>query len=1655
MKDVVKGRANAIHEVLTHSGTPIAAVNASKALKLLDHVASSHPLLAKETVSRIDLGARNIAPALCNKAAKSTRHTFTRLVVTLLTSGDHDVLRALSTRMRQALISCLRAYCPPLDFTSMPTAEVNTVLELFIALEQQLLECPNQLIARLAFEAPVLESIAHTAIETASEGSRLWNSARKLFLQTIERPDIAATAHVVRILSDVLVAESQHKLMFVLDCISACPRAARMLLQTGPYVLSTPRLSSAWLASSAVICHCVRQLRTPTPIFNKNSFFEKCWSHESELVRHNGLLIATNICNLVLEQPNPDQIARACLPPLQQVESVLRKSQGKEMYAHQLYGACRILFCKEFEDSKVDGIRIAMDSGYGSSPDMLEPILRSSLSRSPSEALATIFHRHVFSTLLHASRLSFHIRELLRDILIATGLFPVGTEHEISVWLLAAGRVAQGVDELREFELFVAQAWEKPYILFDDTYPAGHISLLAASAVRRLKKISFCSTEGGWQDEHGKYNLGSLQHILMVGLFLVEWSSPKKPKASSSYFSTRYMKHGILKHSAVILKDSPLEPLYDICMYHIPLADTLEKETKSSANDACDSLCSIPEAPILWRLVDEIDVDSSLTGAVFGALDFRRFDNVADSPGLAAAQLAILIRISQIDPGLVSRLLDGWLSPLQAGDASGMTAPCQEVLGSWTRFIWILHLPISENLRLKVLIEMLSMASKGMPSLALHNTIFPVMTKLIKGLRGDSVDPDLLSTLVSRLVLLFSDSDADFEFVLESFLSLASHSNLMIRATSRLSIGKCFDSSPKFSLSDLSLRQAELLAQLSNVVTGVICIIRRQFLTRSVPKIGQLMPVVKQLMDDSRESDAGYPLLTSRVLAVLLKRDTDTAVEHATHWTRCHRRFSNCLFAIVASSLLSCESSSQCLALFFDEALQACSKGLLPSFLHRSVLCAMYRALASDNMLLRPGLPDMRSCMLKLLAGILDLTVSKPDAISFASELILACNGNQLLRGASLSEIELVERSIGQFMRVSVGAMPSDERCLKAIATALDFDLILDGAAVFVLLRLPNCYEDMISRYGKSWVISVASVVCAVTKRVSIRNMNCNIAEKLNSLEDLFSRQGLYSGSSASEDTCIRMAMDNIALVLKSTDARRRYTLPERRSHLFQVRSADIIGLLDAARLLETSDILLESNIENLEGKRYLSDSRTSGYDPLFVLGVLRQASCEAAASPRTAVLDLSAVVRGGLIDTAVSGLASCSRKIRTASYAALASFVTAVGRPSGVPSDSAAALYRDRRQLAVVLDLLRSSIREPMEQILPLFAAYYRVALAVILRPTHKANKELTRFILRKPVQDVHDAEAVCFLLREPSQTCRELALQIMQNGIQSAEDHHVARRRRFYDIVLTLDDLRENVITTLMHIVGRMKGQVAADLVRSLGIIPWLMSKPCQDAQRADPNNSLGLLSRLADCLPRGALPSRYGPSFVQALEMLSSHKNADAEQVAKAAAAVARLTPSKLHMFNVAAECDGAAQSGLVCTIYKKSVGKMHPRTVEDAIAACFVSANGDRRFPSSREDLLATQGFVAECILNDSELRIANIRNALACLALDGQQMTIWGLVASVAVLEPQAWTPVIHDLAERIPGSVGDILGNEAWEDSWSDVLTAEMKMAVAQVLLKT
>lgn len=1684
VKDVVKGRAPAMWEAL------MAGANvAGRVLEVLAEVVGVRPLLAKEAVNRFEFGSAALCERLCwgkgagkgkgkkkGGGAEGTRAKFVRLLVVLLNCGDHDVVWALATRTRGALVAVVKSFGEEMGEGGGDSAGRAALDDLLAALETRVLASPAG-VAREAFEAPMLESLS-----VLSFGEGHIGAARELFFNVIEAGGIVVpTAHVARVLGTVPVGEGDSALGFVLDAIGRCPRAARMLLQIGGFVKSAPRLSSAWLASAAVICRCVRELRTPTPIFSRAKFLEKCWAHESDMVRHYGLLVAAELCRVILKQPEPADIARIFLPAVSVVEAVLKKCGDSDDVVHFVYGCYRGLFLKEFEDSKADAIRIAMDAGTGKSALCLSSVVRASLTVSPDSALATLFHRKVFSVLLkecassNSQTSNDELQFLLREILLATRLFPPGTETETDIWLQACERIGRrNPDTFADFESFVSKAWGQPYALFDDLFelsgdePSSRVlsgakevphdgntaSLLSAAALRRLDKIG--------SSGQSKVKEGSLSDVLLSVLSEVEKRCPSEALAS--------------KFRAKLLPFSR-----DTCNNDFT---ELSKCVLNFIEDASGAAAAGKDGEAALALKDFVNISTSET--VGGVVKRYVRGDVPDGEGglndvklgSSAGTLALLLNLACHESAVVEPLirsrLEILLAAVQKSDHKELTS------FAVTYSAALLRAPVSADSRHTALQVLFIAAKQDDENRLLSRELDEFVRRSFAEslVYGGSRDADISSgkdailddAQVVELISSFAygRQSLDFALTVETYCLLVGHFDPRIQALSRQTLASaCVDSAVFFDFGKLSVLQSSFFARVAAKVPAVrddVVKFVSSSKDLSLDALLVVMPALSAAMAESRTDDTLISALAPIVLPVLLGSEA-IKTQFGSRSGLASACIENSILRALSMFLASpAKGRTSKLLTNLWKAQEEAWNSNNSTFSLDTVSCVTLTAM--------PELASTDQASGTELTVLVDLLVAFPigrlqtesEAISLLFVLVKLATNRNILSGLNMKRIEGLEVAVRTFMLQAANCLnffPVSARVdlCKIISTCLQLDLMLDKIIGDLLKSLAGFIggsRDEVPRdiVDPQFVSSLGLVISLAVRRLPQLSLDEMVAKHLFAFEAFFSLPMIFNATLSEQDKNIFDAMRSIAKVLKSSSARLTHRLPERRSGWFHVDASDVVGMFDARRIDVTSTLL--------PGEQAMSGVKEV-YDPVFVLTVLRKAAREAKNRPKTAVLDLDLVARSGLIGLAVAGLACEKESIRLHSFAALHALAEAVGPESGVSRDAAAALYRDRKQLAFMLNLLRMSIRTPLQPVLPLFAAFYRSALAVVLRPTHSAYREVTRFLLRTPRHNVLDADGLSCLLKEDSDSCRLLAIDILRLGLCSSSDHHVARRRHMYDIAFMLgSQFPEKVLDMFTAVVYRGDGQVAADLVRGQGILSWLLGTAFEVADAVVLGKRLALLEALALSLPSGVLCSRYHPFFTKVLEALVEGENAEVTDVVKAARAVAKLVPNKRRQFFLPTFY---RKSDVAMNVYSRQVGNGTNTVDTNFIVALLLSCkkseesaenglteNGVQLFPGNDMEREVILSYVAEIAMKDAEkVGSKSVRGALACLILDARAGVVPGslLIACLSVVPVEKWTAEMHQIADELPSQVASDV-----EDKISVPVSGEVRQVLVDLLLQ-
>lgn len=1621
VKDVVKGRVGVMVEVFRGDRRGCAR----KALILLGMVADSSPILAKEVVNRLELASDRMAPVLCSRTNDFCRVPFLRLVAALLSAGDHDVVWCLATRAREVLVACVkviagkaqkdalqsvsafakdagktgkggkgRSNANVKDRVSNPAmtelTELLASIKLLRCLYKYVLSCPNDSIARSAFESPVLESIATIAAsempliaaesrDLAAQHTALRLAARDLFTAIASNSRVSRASLVARALIGNSVTDSAAALAFVLHVVNACPRVSRPLLQYGPYVTSQPRLSSAWLAHAAVIAACVPRLRSATPLFRQHRFFEKTLGQPADgLVQHFGVLIAASFCEVVRRDPVAVVCASDYLPALSVIDQLLKKGTGDKM-VHGLLASYQSLFGKEFEETKMDAIRISIGAA-GEDLAVVERTVRACLHSSPRNALSTLFHKKLFSALLsHAcqtksAKSGSAIWLLLRDVLLATNLFQRGTEYEADVWLSVLSTTGSDSKACATaFEAVACVAWENPYGLFDEIseaqrdgiggdkrkhYEPLYVSLLSVAAARRLCKVAEQRNQGTSESlppsvfeqvlvqalstitacRHMMgFSIGadpiSKRLVLALDAENVWWMLKHKNDTVTQSARARIVG---LSRASTYPNMRGLFAIRLLAHLRVPALDA----SRTSGGDALplgtlwDALCCAEEGP------HAITVPTSA------------FQGFVEQKGQRRHHVSITVLLGRILRNAFVSSLDSNES-LAAAILDAATEPQEQA------FVTAFLLRASSSvIRAQLQLGLLETATKFLA--ASDTSVESDETGLAKFL-FDSIlihvrsSAHVTEAAVSLLVCYAMDSlmvNQEMALACAVFDALLHHRDSGTAVCSRMALER--------RTHDLTFRLPASL-RLTNSVTIVRVL-------RSLPRLRSLaVDAIIALDGDGHKSSwpGGLTIvaeLTSRgsgdeqdmsqvekermFACVLDAAASATSVDapesfHLTAACQVGQHVADgcsdfeALFDLLVrrwqrvdgEGLASSDLwplTQGVLARYNAEGnLQAASERIANLLTQLAVLCTEWFAEMPADLVLPMNVlccsvqavsslvHSVRVRKISLYAHCSDVDSFEKSLTSFCSALLkrahgVTCRdltsddtrGRDALEGDLFSTLADIFTCVSEVLSLDLVLDKASKRGLHALGKS-------EGQLVAVCCGGSMQSGGVISHEQLHAVLALASFVNAACARLPRFSMEEETGRALCFVEQAMSSSACgYSASLSPFDEAVRLCMCTIQEYLKASSARQTHSLPDHRSRYFSVNVFDVVAMLDPQRLDVTCDAILAQNSDSTScaGPQNVLDilakfktssqplhsvEACAAYDPKLLLIILRRAAIEASRSPKVALLDLGRVVSEGLFAVAVTGMASKNEEIRTSAYAALAAFGDVVGPESGVARDAAAALYRDRRQLALMLTILRESIQDPLTPVLPLFATWFRRVVSIVLRPSHPAYNPVTRYLSRSPVLDVGDCLGVANLLRCDAagpelRASRLLALEILERGIWSRHDHVAARRRKLYDAVLMLagsscgiDETVQSAALRVLAIIPERSatGQVAYEFVRTHGLVPWLAPQAADAVENGVKQLMLRLkvLASTARNFTAGEDQLRHASSFSRTLTLL----------------------------------------------------------------------------------------------------------------------------------------------------------------------------------------
>lgn len=1397
---------------------------------------------------------------------------------------------------------------------------------------------------------------------------------------------------LARALSSVPVTQSPNALKFVLDFVESCPHVAASLLQVGPFLPSQARVSSAWLSNAAVIMACTKRLERPVDAFMKYQFFERVLKNESRLVQHMGILLLAMLCRIVENSKGLVESAMDFLPGFALLKKILPNFHGDAaalsvLASYQALFPKKITEAKldpvrmsvEMAGSDITVAEATIRSCLSYSTEAtLTTIFQKKLTSSLLKAS--------WSQSSSCERTSM----LVKDIIKATNLVSKNRDHEIDIWVSSLEAQGEERDQcLENFEDLLFKSWKQPYPLFDLVAEVStskskadlsdqKASLLTAAALRRIsnrksedlnsfEKCLVCvvSALTSWEFIVGQETtkhlvLNKLSNPASIGISLLE--SKKTRKNIQEAVSC-------LQRLESAAENSVSPRLRELCLIG-------EFLSKIHSDQNC---LTLPKLSTIWtECCAEIGVYPAQVplGVQFFSKCSRRLAKHTTDVSRIVEGLLRLLCVRSLQNGNIQNRNTTEESQLEIVDVL-----MSESMSSLDRCLLVgvfLQTVVDQNYRdkalsvaMKILCDMrLSLDNQEIASFLCESVLVAVQSS---HQIPEKYVEDFLTNVIASFEQLETACSREQQValaypVMHIFEALVNHcgqasGEIMSRALDRL------DRKKQLAFARLGGSACRpYLTVLKNVpasvpgaVQLVLDLIEKEQLWSHPADYLPILCFISGLPERRKELD--NTLLMKMVLVNVWMvpighPDTETILEAAYQLGTNvgkqsplkavfekilevgpnEERGAASVWWAAASGLLSRSSRSTWTQ---DELLKAA----------RSLMKLTAQQITDSGLF---SINQAQKGPLGVIRMLLDIAPFPTGHVQHHTEEFEDIKNfcafiSSVFKEIGVSSLQALRDSSslqdsGAEVRL-LNNLSTILECAERIVGVQELAVNLSRLLLHSFGEFSDCFvsfgdrtrkrTDKISTSSTAVLMSFVRIVVKSVKSLQAIGMDSRSATALTKLEEIFCDPSFcFTGSTSEFDRCVIEAMTAIKACLQKDDLRRERGLPNKRSGFFAPLAANVIPTLNSERLEATSVFVLKqlesSDKQNETNDLFISSDKESvnPYEPEAILKRLRLGSEYAAYSKKTAVLDLGAVVNSGLLRVAISSITSNSDELRLQAYAALDALSRAVGPEFGHSQQSAATLFRDRRQLAFMLQVLKDSVDEPMKQVLPLFSSWFWHALRVLRRPTHGAHSAVMRYLLRQPLLDVNDCEGVVHLLRSTEtgvdvKATRLLALDIIEDGIWSRQDHLVARRRKIYEIVLMLAGsslgidatVRDKAIRVLAQLPLRLPGgQISIQLCRMHSLSSFLVP------QHTDPvENRLVHLMLRVDVLASVAssLPDEYDQVhhalslaetlrlIVQAVEYVVRHQLdvKDVSRVINCATSISRLAPKmkSIHTLN----------------------------------------------------------------------------------------------------------------------------------------------------------
>lgn len=1537
VREVPRSKAHLITNLLVKDRRSCAR----KALQLLQLVAKCHSLLAKEIVHNFDFTSNQLVSILCSPHNNLCRAPFLDLVISVLTCSKQDVHLFLSSNARPLLITCLSTITtrtvneantaqnvgqdtephssndyPTLQFTPLPSyvqrRELRAAIDFIRALRKHLFLGLEGHARSKTFAAPLctmLARIASTAlpplfvspIQVQDEQKGLREVARVLFTLVAQEADGYLLKQVANaLLATDLVHGNSEAVLLTMKVVGQQPRLSALILNMGPFLRSSPQLSTKWLAYCSIISFCLVRVKYPLKAFVEHGFLEKCLGHTSPMVRHYGVIFTLSCCRLVRKHSDAMAHPELYLPSITVLKQSLRKESKGDGLVQSLLAQYQLVFAQSMEKRKTVLIETAINAS-GNNMLEAESAIRAALSVAPREMVHMAFNQKIFSKLVSQAvqsrdiYVSSRLWELCADLLRSSFLFPPSTESEVDVYLFVLSSLGTEADVCAAcLERMVSVALANPYGLFDQlselssgSGEAATISLLSVTSLIRMRKMKVKDKAPPRKHLNKPLEVVLLQIFsLLLSCSTVLGTAREKYESLFTIvselapFELKWWKSELTRHE--VQQEGHL----------LAASSFIQKALKRSPTRYWTPYLQLM-ASVSSYFVQSLSTESKISRPYISS---ERLDLAWDAwQDFNAGESLLSHRSAPSKRDMVSEALPSFFFPSDALDAASKSnierqlSSLQQSLKNPDYAVLlctILRITGPENVAPKLLRFIFSMPSNGEGGDELHNELLLFLFKSAIAIvrNAKSWGGLLLPEVALPCLTMLSECNEDAlslqkaEFAVAILYNLTRHRCLSVAVSTK-----------------------NLLYNRTYLNSQNLCYISIHAMTELVYMLPWFPGFRKRLLEDiaSWSSRSGRQFPISILIGVhgllSIKERHITGIPFDSKWKE---SMLNIAEGLATSTYLSknghhdsnlplIESSIRHFGYHVIMELSAAKdlvllmKKLCGAF-SKSLWMVWENSLHKDELFDSESLFPNESILLLFETIVKWVLIASPEVIDisflkvFVQTILLIRSRKNLplARVSDASELEQQLRIISKrflvlvnhyhdFIAQSVssdrseredGAVELCDLLCRCVSEILNMDFLLDEVAKDVLILVcqkEKRFEEyinlgLIASLGGSnetcelkddssanHVSDAAILLNVALKHLKKGSVGDEIGECLSHIERVFSKPLVYKASVSQTDRAIQDLLDNVSEVYRM-HPRLQPSLDVRLGYL-QQKASEVIPLFETRSLEEACDIILRPNTAEAPS----CNSTNGTYDPRFVLKLFLHGCGEALEKHTHPVLDIGQITHDGLLGLVITGLASHVDDLRTLAYACIELFCKVVGPVHLRTTSISSVLYKDRKQLRLLLEVLRNSITEPLKRCLPLFVVWFRIALRVALQPRHPSNKIVTTFLLRNPSIDISDCIGLyhlfnCNATSEELVPTRSLALEVLEKGVHSRKDMTVVRKRRMINTCFMLASrkslfnslLRLKTLSTLKVLLERdFELDISRELVSVYGFLPWLL--------------------------------------------------------------------------------------------------------------------------------------------------------------------------------------------------------------------------------------